>query len=497
NLFSFYVDAQTWNINTTQSWRDAVKQSSNLTFSQNSATLTNIVSSDKTAMFSSKVQRYAEKRQAEYIVFEQSHDWHNWTPTEHVGPTNLRDAPVFLSKGKNDYWMFGRYGESAKKNNFQAQEVVLSGYDITLRSTPFKHQYDAPGGLNKSLGGYHAWQSKDMVNWVHHGAVSEAYSRWVTSAEYVDGNVYIFYDYPNDQDPHMYIDEDLTDGVPGKDVGMVFNDPTHGSDSVFFHDNDGSLHVIYEDWSPINAQMHAWDSPLAGHAVSKKGYDNFEILPPAVDLRTTPTGKVKTYNHPHWKQHPAWDSNVAEFQEHTPVQDAFGDWCMIKIGEQYYLFGDYDKAEHSVGNGNPRKEAQANMSIARFTTGNLNEEFKLVGDFGKTGHPDPDIGFAEGKFYLITQHQDFVSSGPWVDTVSARVGVDIDNDGEIDQWSEWQKVSEQYQQKKGYAKHVERIPAKLDLSRLPPGYGFSFEFRANPNENGVSPVLDTVSLSFK
>lgn len=31
-----------------------------------------------------------------------------------------------------------------------------------------------------------------MVNWVHHGAVSDAHSDWMTNAEYVDGKAYFY-----------------------------------------------------------------------------------------------------------------------------------------------------------------------------------------------------------------------------------------------------------------------------------------------------------------
>jgi hypothetical protein len=49
----------------------------------------------------------------------------------------------------------------------------------------------------------------------------------MTTAEFVDGKAYLYYDFPNDADPHLYIDEDLTDGKPGKDMGLVFKDPSH------------------------------------------------------------------------------------------------------------------------------------------------------------------------------------------------------------------------------------------------------------------------------
>ncbi len=70
---------------------------------------------------------------------------------------------------------------------------------------------------------------------VHHGPVTDRRAGWVTTAEWVDGKAYIYYDFPNDQDPHLIIDADLTDGVPGEDMGMVFKDPSDGSDVAVIH----------------------------------------------------------------------------------------------------------------------------------------------------------------------------------------------------------------------------------------------------------------------
>ena len=113
---------------------------------------------------------------------------------------------------------------------FKPQTATLEGFEMALQTTPYSNQYDAPGGLKAGKGGYHAWQSRDMKNWVHHGPVTEGFSKWVTSAEWVDGTALIYYDFPNDQDPHVYVDDDLTDGIPGKDMGLAFNDPSDGSD---------------------------------------------------------------------------------------------------------------------------------------------------------------------------------------------------------------------------------------------------------------------------
>ena len=472
--------SEPWQIGTQKQWVDARADGENITIQEGY-----VKAERDNAFFSSKLKKFNTKRSAQSIVFKQSDRWLNWTPVENIGPSNLGDAPVALAKGPNNYWMFGLYEQTKKTEDFKLKSASLPGFDIPLYTTPFEDQFDAQGGKNKAFG-YHAWQSRDMKHWVHHGQVTENFSRWVTTAEYVDGKTYFYYDYPNDQDPQLYIDGDLTDGVPGKDLGMAFRDPSDGSDIGVIRGEEGNFHIIYEDWSPINASTHGWDSPLAGHAASPTGIDGFEILSPVVDKRTTPTGEMRSYKHPHWLQHPDWDTNVADYEVHQPEQDAFGDWAAIRIGEQYYLFADYNPA------------GEEHMSVAWFTSPSLDEQFTFQGHIGR-GHPDPDIMFAEGRFYLVTQTDtDYISPGPWVEQVEARAGVDTDNDEEIDQWTSWQHVNERYDYKEGFAKHVTREPAKLDLSGLEKGYGFKFEFRtAKETKNSIRPEMDSVTMEFE
>ena len=429
---------------------------------------------------------------------EQSPIWQNWNPIENLGPINLSDAPVLLTLGPDDYWIFGRYGRGQARRkagekprpqpSFTPAPASLEGFDIPLRTTRFPNQFDAPGGLEPKLGGYHAWQSRDMVNWVHHGPITERASAWMTSAEFADGKAYFYYDFPNDQDPHVYVDADLFDGIPGDNKGMAFDDPSHGSDSGIIRDLDGNFHLILEDWSPINAQRHAWDSPLAAHAVSPDGVQGFRLLAPAVDERTRPTGRIGTYTHPHWvKENPErFKTNIAEYEIHEPEQSAYGDWAAICIGGQYYLFCDHDPAE---GKG---------MSVGWFTSPSLDEQFTWCDHIGK-GHPDPDIAFAEGQFYLVTQQDtDYVSPGPWVETVEARVGVDTSHDGKIDQWGEWKEVKESYDYLPGFSKQVQKTPARLDLSGLPEGYGFQIELKiTDSTDNQSKPMIKSLELSFE
>ena len=98
--------------------------------------------------------------------------------------------------------------------------------------------------------------------------------------------------------------------------------------------------MISENWQPIDASKRSWDSPLASHMVSETGITGFQILEPAVDYRTKPTGKTGTFEHPHWKG----EEKVVTYEIHEPEQDAFGDWAAIAIGGQYYLVADYDPA---------------------------------------------------------------------------------------------------------------------------------------------------------
>lgn len=483
--------ADLWEIKGAPNWNAAIESSQGITLEDGLAFPAAAAGTLRTV-----VRSFETKRSAAALTITQSPIWQNWIPTENIGPDNLQDAPVLLSRGPGDYWIFGRYGKApAGKSKggktaapFTPEAATLEGFEVPLQTTPFPRQYNAPGGLKPGLGGYHAWQSRDMVNWVHHGPVTEGFSRWVTSAEMVGDKVLIYYDFPNDQDPHVYVDADLTDGEPGENMGLAVADPSHGSDAGFIRDLDGKMHVIIEDWSPINASKRSWDSPLAGHAVSADGLSDFVFLDPAVDHRTEPTGVIKTYTHPHWaKEDPDnYPTNLAEYEVHHPEQPAYGDWAVIAIGGQYYLFGDYDPA------------GSHEMSVGWLTSPSINELFTWCDHIGN-GHPDPDICFANGQFYLATQQKtDYVSPGPWVETVSARVGVDTNNDKTIDHWTDWQDVKEAYDFIPGFAKQISRTPAQLDLSKLPDGFGFQIELKIeDATENKSKPMLESLALSFE
>lgn len=486
-FFASSLFAETWEINNQEDWKNNIQSSKGIIIEDG------LVSpKEKTGHFKTKLKKFKSKKSLQSLTINQSPLWLNWKEVPGVGPSNLGDAPVFLSKGPNDYWMFGRYKPvKAKKGQkpakFTPQDAKIEGYDMPLKSTPDENQFNAPGGLEKGLGGYHAWQSRDMKTWVHHGPVTPGFARWTTTAEQVDGKTYIYYDFPNDQDPHLFIDDDLTDGKPGKNMGLAFADPSDGSDCAVIRDLDGKFHIIYEDWSPIHAQKHSWDSPLAGHSVSPNGMHPFKILDPAIDHRTKPTGKMAKYNHPHWtKEDPKrFPTSVAEYEIHEPEQDAYGDWAAISIGGQYYLFCDFHPAHQKI-------------KIAWFTSSNINKPFEFCGEIGQ-GHPDPDIGFAEGKFFLITQTaKDYVSTGPWVEKVESRVGVDTTKNGKIDTWSKWSEIKESYDYIKGFSKQIKKTPAKQNLANLPAGYAFQIEVKISDiTSNTSKPMIESLDLSFQ
>lgn len=491
NTACMQTQPYTWKVQSAEEWAANTATIEEATIAEGMLT----TSGEKVATFESQWKRFPSKQQATSIQIKQSDLWQNWNPIENIGPKGLFDSPVFISVGPQDYWLLGRY--NLKRKQVLDKTVELPGYEEPLRATTRPNEFIAPGGLEKNAGGYQAWHSRDMKNWVYYGSVTEKFSAWVTNAEYANGQFYIYYDYPNDQDPHVYVDADLTDGKPGTNMGMAFEDPSHGSDSAIIRDKEGRFHLIYEDWSPIHPNSRSFDSPLAGRAVSLDGVKDFQIQAPAVDERTNPTGVIKTFKHPHWvKEAPErFSSDIGEYEVHEPEQFAYGDWSAICVGDQYYLFGDMDPPGKHKKKKNGIKSAH--MSVGWFTSSSIDEQFTFCDEIGE-GHPDPDICFAEGQFYLATQPKvDFVSPGPWVESVEVRVGVDTTNDGTIDFWSDWQEVKEHYDHVPGFAKQVARTPAALQLDILPRGYGFKYQLRlTDTTENKSKPIIDAVTLSF-
>ncbi|MDC1465007.1 hypothetical protein N8387_04895 [Polaribacter sp.] len=437
---------EVWRTDTQEEWQVINANSSNLEIKDGL-----IYPKNDSAYFSTTLKKFKNKNKLQSIMLKQNPQWANWQAIPKVTPEMAEDAPVFIPISNKDYWFLARY----------------KGDKTT---------------------GYHSWHSTDMKNWRHYGPISTVTNKWVTSAEYMDGKFYIYFDKPNDEDPHLIIDDDLTDGKQGEEIGMVFDDPSHGSDMAIFRDDDETFHLIYEDWSPLDPSIHSWDSPLAGHADSPDGIHGFEPheFPAPIDERSTPTGKIEPYK-PHPNQIlPEKDLSPYNYEVHDGPQDAFGDYTVIKVGKEYYIFCDYDSHQEDK-----------TMRVGRWCSDDVTKQFVWDGEIGEGFHPDPTVGFAEGKFYLLVQRNnyDFISDGPWVDGVEIRAGVDTDNDGSIDKWTKFTKVKETYSQKAGYVKVIESLPAILNVSELAAGYAFKIEIRFN-NKNHVFPILDSFEANF-
>ena len=432
---------ESWTIDTAEQWQRAAADTQAMTLEAGQAKPT----ADQ-AHFQSRLRRFADKRKLNRITFTQTASWPQWQPVDGIAPKNTRNAPVFLPVKENEYWYFAERG-----------------------------------------GRYHAFHTSDMKNWTHHGEVAP--SKWVTTAEYADGKVYIYYDKPNDQDPHLVVHEDLTDNNQRSNKGEVFADPSHGSDAGILRSSDGIFHLIYEDWTPIDARRHSWDSPLAGHADSEDGVHGFEPHEQTapIDERTVPQPDFGRYDHSS-RDHGLF------YHKHKPEQDAYGDFTLVQIGQRYYIFCDYDPHNGPMG-------------IGYWSSDDINGRFDWQGTIDRGFHPDPTIGFANGRFYLLVQRndQDYVSQGPWVETVRVRAGVDTDGDDKVDQWTDWQTVRETYHRKEGFARVVETDPAAIDLSNLPAARGVRFEFKVNApdqsddgaGEANPKPTMDQVRIEFQ
>ena len=112
------------------------------------------------------------------MTLTQTPEWgaNKWQGAGDLTPgVNDGDAGVFLSPADGDYWYFN---------------------------------------ANSGGGQYRAYHSTNMVNWTSHGNVTG--KDWVTSAEYANGQFFIYYDEPNDEDPHLIVfdnADDLRNGI--------------------------------------------------------------------------------------------------------------------------------------------------------------------------------------------------------------------------------------------------------------------------------------------
>ncbi len=497
-----------WIIDSADEWAVAVDQD-NSAFQVADGFATSLTDN---SVFQSRIQAFTTKQTFQQMVIHQTKEWpaDQWKgpsvvdpsiyDDNDIGPSNSstgdRDAPVFLSPQEGDYWVFDRSGDNR----------------------------------------YHGFHSTDMINWVDKGRIGndpeENGFRWVTTAEYHDGRIFIYTDRPNDHDPSVVtIDyvagsgvvldtsgnptDSSSDIIAINDFGVVLGKPevtidgttyslAGGSDNTVFRDPaDGQFHMIHEDWSHHNAQRYRWDSNIAGHAVSPDGINGFVFgeaprpifLPgnyitqeEATDTNsfTQLNGNVETVELDGIEYFVGYHPERFHLFRLTDQLHAWGDYSMIKVGETYYLFVDDDSPSEGIG-------------LGYWYGDSLNEEFTYGGRIVDGVHPDPGAGFAEGNFLMMIQGNDndeifgndLLSSGPWVEGIEAQAGVDVDGDGLIDEWTPWQPVSEEYSRIEGFTKAYGVEEAMLDMSSLPAGYGVSFRLRS---ESG-NVAFDNIEIS--
>ena len=155
------VDAQTkiadWTIDSAEEWTQNIETAEGASVADGS-----VSPNGKAAQIATKIHASEVKRSAKSLVVTQSTIWQNWNPIKNLGPSNLGDAPVMLTVGPDNYWMFGRYnrpknrkkkGKKAKQDSkteskpkapFEPQDATLAGFDIPLKTTCLLYTSPSP-----------------------------------------------------------------------------------------------------------------------------------------------------------------------------------------------------------------------------------------------------------------------------------------------------------------------------------------------------------------
>ena len=125
-LAGVQLQAADWTIDSADDWTKNIKSAEGATVADGSVSPT-----AKTATIVTKVHASDGKRSAKSLTVTQSAIWQNWNPIDNLGPVNLADAPVLLTVGPDNYWMFGRYGSGQprrkKGQKAKASAAVQTG----------------------------------------------------------------------------------------------------------------------------------------------------------------------------------------------------------------------------------------------------------------------------------------------------------------------------------------------------------------------------------
>ena len=104
-LLASAADENSWTVEGIDAWNAAIESSDGIAVDD-----AGLSPSSKSGTILTKLQKFDGKRSAKSLTIAQSSIWQNWNPIENLGPSNLADAPVLLTMGPDNYWMFGRYG---------------------------------------------------------------------------------------------------------------------------------------------------------------------------------------------------------------------------------------------------------------------------------------------------------------------------------------------------------------------------------------------------
>ena len=127
--------SKSWNIKSQTEWEKNIQSSEGIIIEEGL-----ISPQEKAGHFKTKLKKFKAKKSLQSLTIDQSPVWQNWEEVPGVGPSNLKDAPVFLAKGSKDYWMFGRYSppkppKGKKSGKFEAKNAKLQGFNVPLKTT--------------------------------------------------------------------------------------------------------------------------------------------------------------------------------------------------------------------------------------------------------------------------------------------------------------------------------------------------------------------------
>jgi len=119
-----------WVIETQADWEECAPASEGVEFRDAMA-----VPTAPSATIRSKIKTFDQKQSARSLVVSQSPVWDNWTAVPKIAPASLGDAPVLLTVGPGNYWIFGRYSNKRPDKDFTPQEAKLE--DINSAPIPY------------------------------------------------------------------------------------------------------------------------------------------------------------------------------------------------------------------------------------------------------------------------------------------------------------------------------------------------------------------------